>query len=85
MSILSVVRGGKNKPTNIVYAANLSWKRTQGMLSDLVEQGLLEVRIAPRARRRYMITDKGVDVLDYFKKAKGILPKDAYLTHAILG
>ena len=84
LSILSVVRGGKNKPTNIVYAANLSWKRTQGMLSDLVEQGLLEVRIAPRARR-YMITDKGVDVLDYFERAKEILPKDAYLTHAILG
>ena len=30
-----------------------------------------------------MITDRGVDVLDYFEKAKEILPKGAYLVHVI--
>jgi len=84
LSILSVVRGGKDKPTNITYAANLSWKRTQGMLSDLVEQGLLEMRTASGlSKRRFTITERGVDVLDYFEKAKEILPRDAYLTRAI--
>jgi len=79
LGILSVIREGKEKPTNITYATNTSWKRTQIMLSDLVEQGLLEVRTAPRARRRYAITEKGVNTLDYFEKAKEVLPKDAYL------
>jgi len=82
LSILSVIREGKEKPTNITYATNTSWKRTQIMLSDLVEHGLLEVRTAPRARRRYMITEKGVNTLNYFKKAKEILPKD-YFIHVI--
>ena len=82
LGILSIVREGKDKPTNIMYASNLSWKPTQKILSKLVEQGLLEMRIAPGlSKRRYMITEKGVNVLDYFEKAKEMLPEDAYLTH----
>lgn len=84
LNILSVVKCGKDKPTNIVYATNTSWNRTQGMMSHLVEQGLLEVRISSGvSKRRYSITDKGVKVLDYFEKAQEILPKDVYSAHAI--
>ena len=84
LGILSVVRGGKDKPTNITYATNTSWNRSQSMLSSLVEQGLLEVRIASGvSKRRYVITERGVKVLDYFEKAQEILPKDVYSAHAI--
>ena len=80
LCILSVIKEGKQKPTNITYATNTSWKRTQIMLSDLVEHGLLEVRITSGiSKKRYAITEKGVNTLNYFKKAKEILPKDAYL------
>ncbi|MBA7670311.1 hypothetical protein ES703_78456 [subsurface metagenome] len=83
LGILSVVRDGKDKPTNIVYATNTSWKRTQIMLSDLVEKDLLEVRTASgKSKRRYAITEKGVNVLDHFEGAKEILPKDVYFDHA---
>ena len=83
MSILSVVSSGKDKPTNITYATNTSWKRTQSMLSDLVEQGLLEVRMSSGlSKRRYAITEKGVNTLDHFEKAKELLPRDVYLAHA---
>ena len=82
LNILSAVRDGVDKPTRIMYAANMSWKPVQRILSHLVEQGLLEVRINTESRqskRRYVLTDKGANVLDYFKKAKEILPlEDLY-------
>lgn len=77
LSTLSAIRGGKEKPTNIAYATNTSWKRNQIILSDLVGQGFIEVRMIPRngsLQRRYTITEKGVNVLDYFKKVNEILP-----------
>jgi len=86
LSILSAVREGKEKPTRIMYAANLSWKPTQKMLSNLVEQGLIEMRIAPGAsNRRYIITERGAKMLDYFEKAREMLPEDIYAAHAISG
>ena len=77
LNILSAVRDGVDKPTRIMYAANMSWKPVQRILSHLVEQGLLEVRVNPESRqskKRYVLTDKGANVIDYFEKAKEILP-----------
>jgi predicted transcriptional regulator len=77
--MLAAIRGGEEKPTRIMYAANLSWKPTQNVLAQLVEQGLVrEIRGAEnvKSRRRYEITEKGVAVLDYFNKAKEFLPLD---------
>jgi predicted transcriptional regulator len=77
LNILSAVRDGVDKPTRIMYAANMSWKPVQRILSHLVEQGLLEVRMNTESRqskKRYALTDKGANVLDYFEKAKEILP-----------
>ncbi|TEU09546.1 hypothetical protein E3J20_06145 [Candidatus Bathyarchaeota archaeon] len=77
LNILSAVKDGVDKPTRIMYAANMSWKPVQKILSHLVEQGLLEVRMNTESRqskRRYALTDKGANVLDYFEKAKEILP-----------
>lgn len=77
LNILSAVKDGVDKPTRIMYAANMSWKPVQRILSHLVEQGLLEVRMNTESRqskKRYALTDKGANVLDYFEKAKEILP-----------
>ncbi len=77
LNILSAVKDGVDKPTRIMYAANMSWKPVQKILSHLVEQGLLEVRMNTESRqskKRYALTDKGANVLDYFEKAKEILP-----------
>ena len=77
LNILSAVKDGVDKPTRIMYAANMSWKPVQRILSHLVEQGLLEVRMNTESRqskKRYALTDKGANVIDYFEKAKEILP-----------
>lgn len=80
LKTLSVVREGNDKPTRIMYAINLSWRPTQNILSNLLEQGCLEVKTASgRSTKRYTITEKGIKVLDYFEKANEILPQCAYL------
>ena len=77
LDILSVIMGGVDKPTPIMYAANMSWSPVQRMLSNLVEQGFLLVVLYTKgrqSRRRYQITEKGVNVLDYFEKVEELIP-----------
>ena len=82
LKILAAVKQGVDKPTRIMYAANMSWKPVQLMLTHLVEQGLLLEVVntgSKQSRRRYQITEKGEKILDYFEKAKDILPlEDVY-------
>ena len=76
LDILSAVMDGVDKPTSIMYAAKLSWRPTQRILSSLVEKGFLEVRMnteSRQSRKRYVITEKGANVLDYFEGAREIL------------
>ncbi len=80
LKILATVKQGVDKPTRIMYAANMSWKPVQRILSYLVEQGLLAEVVNTESRqskRRYQITEKGEKVLDYFEKAKDIMPLEA--------
>jgi len=74
--VLGAVRRGMDKPTRIMYAANLSWKPTQKILDNLVEQNLLNVEIEKgkkRMKKRYEITEKGITVLEYFEKAQTLV------------
>lgn len=76
LDVLTAVQNGEKKPTRIMYAANLSWTPTQRILSSLVQQGLLSERVntgGGRSKRRYEITEKGVEVLDYFEGSKEVL------------
>jgi len=77
LNILSNIRNGMDKPTRIMYAANMSWKPVQKILSSLREQGLIEMRMNPKSRqsrKRYVIKQKGITLLDYFAKANEIVP-----------
>ncbi len=82
LTILSTILDGVDKPTRIMYAANMSWKPVQSILSHLVEQGLLEKISNTESRQsriRYQITEKGKKVLNYFKNAEEIMPlEDIY-------
>ncbi len=77
LKILAAVKQGVDKPTRIMYAANMSWKPVQRILSHLVEQGLLLELLNTESRqskRLYRITEKGEKILDYFEKANDIMP-----------
>jgi predicted transcriptional regulator len=74
--VLKAVRDGVDKPTRIMYLANISWNPVQKILNDLVDRGLLSMRDLSkgnRNKRRYEITEKGLSVLNYFEGAKKLV------------
>ncbi len=76
LTVLRAVKSGIEKPTRIMYAANMSWNPTQKVLKKLVAEGHLEVIEEPsvqRAKKRYIITEKGASVLRYFRGAEELI------------
>jgi len=76
LSVLESVRAGIDKPTRIMYDSNLSWEPTRRILSNLVDQGFLnEMHRSDdkRSSTRYAITEKGLNVLEYFGEAKKLI------------
>jgi predicted transcriptional regulator len=74
--VLKAVRDGVDKPTRIMYMANISWNPVRKILDDLVDRGLLSMRDisnGDRAKRRYDITEKGLSVINYFEGAKELV------------
>ena len=83
LSVLSAVKDGVDKPTRIMYAANLSWKPNQSILSSLVQQGLLkEIKNtgSKRSKKRYKITEKGLNIIRYFEGAQDLIDLAKVLT-----
>ena len=72
LDILKVISNGNHKPTHIMYRANLSWERLKGYLAFLGSQELL-TDIQKDEGTRYEITEKGREVLKYFRKIEGML------------
>ena len=76
MTVLGAIKEGVDKPTRIMYTANMSWNSTQKVFEDLLEQDLIYVTEEPglkRAKKRYHITEKGLNVLQYFEGAKSLI------------
>jgi predicted transcriptional regulator len=76
LEVLKAVRAGVDKPTRIMYAANISWNPVRKILDRLVDRELLsmiENTVGKKAKRRYEITEKGVSVLNYFEGAKELV------------
>ena len=67
MDILSCVKAGAEKPTQIMYKANLSWNALQDHLVAM-EKGELLRLVEYGARKRYELTDKAMSVLMAYKK-----------------
>jgi len=66
IDMLRAVHEGAEGPTQVMYKANLSWSALQENLSKLLAVGLLtEEKFG--SRRRYVLTDKGMDVLRNFE------------------
>jgi predicted transcriptional regulator len=62
MDMLAAVKVGADKPTQIMYRANLSWIALQTHLKQLLERGLLRW-VADGSRKRYELTTKGANVM----------------------
>jgi predicted transcriptional regulator len=64
-----------------MYSANLSWKSLKEIISSLVDQGLIYENIMSRGRkrtkRRYEITPKGENVLQYYSVVSDLIEIEA--------
>ena len=78
LDVIQIIKNGTRKPTRIMYGANLSWKPLQHILRSMVSQELIREIDArdgrdKRTNKYYEITQKGENVVKYFKRAKGLL------------
>ena len=73
LDILSLLqrKGGKIKPTHILYGGNLSYNRLKKYLKELEDKGLIQ-QIHEKEKTFYIITDKGLNFLSEAKKIKQI-------------
>ncbi|MGD0146784.1 MAG: winged helix-turn-helix domain-containing protein [Nitrososphaerales archaeon] len=67
MDVLSVVGRGIDRPTQIMYKANLSWIALQSNLKSLVKSNFLREEDLG-SRKRYELTQHGFDVLGTYKQ-----------------
>jgi len=63
--ILRAIGSGAEKPTHIMYKANLSWTVMQGYIRALESQGLI-VSGNEEGKRQYHLSDKGFQLLNQF-------------------
>jgi predicted transcriptional regulator len=70
MDILKAVANGREKPTHIMYKANLSWIKLQKLLDILTSQNLLTEKLF-HDNSVYKITQKGKEVLGYYMQIVG--------------
>ena len=67
MDILYCVKSGAEKPTQIMYKANLSWGALKEHLAAR-EGGKLLAEVEYGTRRRYEVTERGATILMAYDK-----------------
>lgn len=63
--ILKAIGAGAEKPTHIMYKANLSWTVMQAYIRSLEAQGLV-VTTNEQGKKMYHLSDKGFHLLNQF-------------------
>ncbi len=56
--ILKTIGSGTDKPTRVMYKANLSWNTLQSALEYALEHGLIRISLV-KTGKRYSLTDEG--------------------------
>ena len=67
-NILDVIEEGTNKPTQIMYKTNLSWATLQEIFTPLLDGGFIREE-KQRNSKKYYVTEKGRNALDYYIKS----------------
>ena len=75
--ILNAIRNkrGNIKPTHIMYKANLSHKMLTEYMDELMEKKLVRETVI-KDKKKYEITDKGLNYLKDYKMIRGFV--DSY-------
>jgi predicted transcriptional regulator len=81
IDVLKVIKEGAVKPTRIMYGSNLAWNIVNKVLTDMASQDLITEHDVSesrdkRTKRMYEVTSKGIGVIKYFDRAKGLIEVD---------
>ena len=63
-------KGGKIKPTHLLYKANLSHDALQRYLSELIDAGLVGEEELKGGRKQYVLEDAGYHFLEKYRGFK---------------
>jgi predicted transcriptional regulator len=66
LDVLKAIGAGAEKPTHVMYKANLSWVVLRGCLQNLKDQGLVDESNVDDGRTVYHLTNKGFELLNQF-------------------
>ncbi|MEM2188171.1 MAG: winged helix-turn-helix domain-containing protein [Nitrososphaerota archaeon] len=73
--VLGVVEAGVDRPTKIMFAANISWVVLKEILSDLQKRGLIEV-MSKGGRTHVKITARGKEMLNAYREFESVLEEE---------
>jgi len=62
-------KGGKIKPTHLLYKSNLSYKKMLEYLDELINKEMVGEH-EKDGKKVYIITEKGINYIQEFKKIK---------------
>ena len=75
IGILNVLaHNGPLKLTHIMYKANVNCSILNEFLDFLIKQGLVEKRTIEKERIVFAVTQRGINVLKYFRELTLVLP-----------
>jgi predicted transcriptional regulator len=69
IDILQAIAEGAGRPTHIMYRSNLSWAVMRNFIRMLEEQALVSSNVV-EGRKNYVLTQKGIRVLDTYSNVR---------------
>ena len=72
IDVLRAINKGIDKPTRIMYKANLSWNSLTGALDSLLEQDLI-MKKGGDMHNTYEIADKGKQIVNFFDELRTVI------------
>ena len=69
LDIIRAIGSGAEKPTHVMYKANLSWVVMRGFLENLKDRGLVEESVAD-GKSALRLSNKGFELLSQFQSIR---------------
>jgi predicted transcriptional regulator len=63
-------KGGRIKPTHLLYKSNLSHKKMMEYVEELMNNGMMTEEVLKGGNKMYHITQKGFDYLAQYKQIR---------------
>jgi len=77
VEVLHAIYRGRDSPSRIVYAANLSYDRVLKCIRFLEERSLIAKKEGEQGSPRYRVTEKGTEVIGHFTRIRSALASTA--------